>query len=162
VLSRDLHVQLESLAPGDLLEAALPAARRAAAEAKYELKIEKEDGLPRVRADRDRAARTLASLFFHARKFRTDSGLSVRASRRGERVIFEVSYHGQPLPHDEARRSLELLYPAVGPKQHTLTAVGLGLGILRAVSEGQGGGLDFHVEPGGNARLTMALPAADR
>ncbi|MDD5657594.1 MAG: HAMP domain-containing sensor histidine kinase [Elusimicrobia bacterium] len=162
VLSRDLNIQVENAPVSELVAAAVACVRRDGAAGQGEVKVEVPAELPRVRVDRERAVRTLASLLFHARKFRTGGELVMGGRRDGSRVKLELRYRGHPLPAGEAERSLALLYPALGPNRHTLTAVGLGLGVLRAVAERQGGDLSFRVAPDGEARLTLSWPVSPR
>ena len=82
-------------------------------------------------------------------------------ARRHERAVaLSLEYHGQPLDPAEARRSLELLYPGRDRAGHRLNAVGLGLGMLRALARRQGGDLSLLVGPDGVATLALTMPVA--
>ena len=160
MFSRDLALQTESVVLADLVEEAWAALRRGPAQPQAEIDTDLPADLPRVRVDRGRTVRTLTSLLFHARKFRTSGTPRLRGQRRDDTVTLRLEYQGLPLPPAEAQRSLELLYPAFDRAGHTLNAVGLGLGVLRAVSRCQGADLDFEVGPDGRAVLSLALPVA--
>ena len=160
VLRRDLVLHAESAVPGDLAAAALTMVQRSAAQSETEVKADLPAGLPRVRVDRDRTIRTLTSLFFHARKFRSTGDIRLSGESRDGRVLLRLEYQGRPMSPDAARRSLELMYPAFQDRQHTLSAVGLGLGMLRALARIQGGDLDLAVGPDGRSALTLALALA--
>jgi signal transduction histidine kinase len=161
MLSRDLMLQTESVAPAELVEDALAAVRRGASANQAEVAADLPAGLPRVRVDRNRTVRTLTSLVFHARKFRASGDLRLTGELRGSRVTLNLDYLGHHIPADEVRRSLGLLYPAsrVG---HRLNAVGLGLGVLRAILRLQKGDLDMAVAADGRTTLSLSLPVSPR
>ena len=158
-LHRELRSELTAVDPRELIEEALVTMRRGFVHAAIELRVEVPDGLPRVRTDADRAARSLSSLLFHARKFRVGGGpVTVRAARRDAAVAIEIEYSGQRLDPAEARRSLELFYPARNRKDQILAATGLGLGLIRSVMHRLGADLELTVDEKGLTRLALLLP----
>lgn len=158
--ARDLLLSTEEEDVSGLIQEALSGLRHGLRQAGVEAEVRLEDGLPKVRADRDRTVRTLASLIFHARKFRLEGGISIEARRRGaDDVVVELRYRGPALPAEEVRGSLEVFYPAQRAQDELLAATGLGLGALRALARRQGGELDFRVEEDGNSILSLVLPA---
>lgn len=157
-LHRDLRPALEPVVPTEILAEASAAVRRGFEQSRIELRVEEAKDLPRVRTDAERAARSLASLLFHARKFRVEGPVAVRALRRGSSVVFEIEYAGPGLAADEARASLELFYPARRRGDQILAATGLGLGLVREVMRLAGGDLEFSVGEKGRSRLALILP----
>jgi signal transduction histidine kinase len=119
------------------------------------------EGLPKVHADPDRLPRIMTSLLFHARKFRTSGAVSVSVQPRqdGKRVEFCVEYHGPALTPAEAKRTLDLYFPARQRGDQSLTATGLGLGVLRALMRLQGGDLEHETDGKGRSRLRLSIPA---
>jgi signal transduction histidine kinase len=160
-LHRELRSSLTAVRPAELIEEALAASRRGFEHAAIELRLELSPDLPKVRTDADRAARSLSSLLFHARKFRVGGPVTLRALRRGALVACEIEYGGLSLDPMEARRSLELFYPARARKDQVLAATGLGLGLIRAVMRRIGGDLELAVEEKGLTRLVLLLPAEE-
>jgi signal transduction histidine kinase len=158
-LHRELRTGLGTASPRTLIEEALTTIRRGFEHAGVELRLESAEGLPNVRTDADRAVRSLSSLLYHARKFRSGGPVTVRALRRGVFVACEVEYEGQSLKPGEARRSLELFYPVRERKDRILAATGLGLGLIRAVMRRVGGELELVVGEKGRTRLVLLLPA---
>lgn len=156
-LHKDIHLQHEEVSPQELLEASRRAIAFGCASSKIALEAEVPLDLPSVRCDRDRAARTLTSALFHARKFRTSGpiGLSARAGERG--VVFEVSYDGPPLTAEDAERSLNLYFPAAARDDQRMSATGLGLGVSRAVARLQGGDLRLSAS-GSRTVVALELP----
>lgn len=159
-IHRDLKPLLEDAAPADVVDQAVTGLRQGFSHAGIELKTEVAPGLPQVRVDGDRAARSLASLLFHARKFRVSGGVSLRVFAEGPAVVFEVSYDGQRLSPADAEASLDLWYPARERKDQLLAATGLGLGLVRGVLRLCGGDLTMAADEKGRTRLRMTAPAA--
>jgi signal transduction histidine kinase len=111
--------------------------------------------------DRDRAARSLESLLYHARKFRLSGPVTLTAVRDAGFVRLSVAYVGPAMSPAEARESLDVFYPAQERRSHTLSSSGAGLGLVRAVSVLDGGDLQFTVDPTGRSILTLSLPATE-
>jgi signal transduction histidine kinase len=159
-LHKEIRLNVVDAAPQELVEEAVAALRQGFTLAGVELAIDVPAALPDVRADSDRAARSLTSLLFHARKFRKGGPVALTAAARGGRVDFTVAYDGPVLSAAEAQASLELFYPARPRKDHQLAATGLGLGLVSAIMAKTDGRLSFEVDGGGKARLVLSLPEA--
>ncbi|MFI5351014.1 MAG: sensor histidine kinase [Elusimicrobiota bacterium] len=158
-LHRELRATMTVVDPRTLIEEALTTLRRGFEHGGVELRVELPLDLPTVRVDAERAARSLMSLLFHARKFRVGGPVTIRALRRGAMVACEIEYDGSALDPVEAARSLDLFYPARDRKDQVLAATGLGLGLIRAVMRRVGGDLELVPENKGRVRLVLLLPA---
>jgi signal transduction histidine kinase len=154
-------LQTESVSPADLVSEALAAVRRGGSSSQGDVTADLPAGLPRVRVDRGRLVRTLTSLIFHARKFRASGDVRFTGEDRGACVSLRLEYAGYFIAADEIARSLELLYPA-RRAGHTLNAVGLGLGVLRAIARLQGGDLELKASPDGRTVISLSLPVSAR
>jgi signal transduction histidine kinase len=161
-LHRELRSSLTASEPKELIEEALITMRRGFEHAGVELRVDAPTDLPKVRTDAERAVRSLSSLMFHARKFRVGGGpVTIRAVRRGAAISCEIEYTGQRLDPAEARRSLELFYPARNRKDQILAATGLGLGLIRAVMRRVGAELELTIDEKGLTRLALLMPAEE-
>ena len=130
-----------------------------------QLRDEPGEGLGAVQAqglggalDPDRLSRTVSSLLFHARKFRSSGGVTIGAREAGTTVELWVEYVGPVLSADRAAEALDLYFPARQGHGNAQAASGLGLGILREVLRRQGGDLLYTVASDGRSRLAMVLP----
>ena len=159
-LGPGLRSTVEPAAPAEIVAETLETLSRGFVHAGIELRVEVAEGLPEVRADRERAVRSLSSLLFHARKFRGGGPVDLKARLDGSAVVFSVEYAGQKLPPDEVRLSLELFHPARERSDKILPASGLGLGLVRAVMRRAGADADLSVDENGSSRLTLRLPLA--
>lgn len=156
-MGRDLRTDIEAVPASEILEDALSAHRRAFAHAGVELVVDAPSDPHRCRTDAQRAARSLAALIQHAKKFRAAGPVLVRMSRDGSRMRFEVCYQGPAQPLDASARSLELFYPVRRRSDHVLSASGLGLGFVRLLMGQLGGEVEFDVDAAGKARLSLIL-----
>lgn len=160
-LHQDLRVARVELAVDDILDEALVGVKRGMEQAGVEFSLEADEGLPPVTADPERAARCLASVLFHARKFRTGGPISLKVSRAPGAVSFAVSYKGPKLSPGDVEASLDLYYPARLRKDQVLGATGLGLGLIRAVARRIGGDLLFSAGEDGQATVTLSYSSAE-
>lgn len=160
LLSKSLPLSIEETDVGGIVRDCLERVRLGMTQAAIEVSVRLDDSLPTVRVDRDRAVRALTGMIFHARKFRSGGPISLE-THRGPRegAVIHLRYQGSALSPEEARRSLELFYPARENKELLLAATGLGLGALRIVARRQGGDLDFRVDPDGRSVISLVLPA---
>lgn len=157
-LLRDLKPMLAEAEPAEVVEDAVAGLRGGFEQAGIEFKTDVAPGLPVVRTDPDRLSRTLASLLFHARKFRLSGGVDLRVAAEGDAVSFAASYLGPVLSPEDQAASLDLWYPARERKDQKLAATGLGLGFLRAMARVCGGDLTLTCDEKGRTRLTLTAP----
>lgn len=160
-LHRDVHFHLEDVPALELVDSARRALAFGCSSASIPLEVDADAQTGVVRCDPDRAPRTLASMLFHARKFRASGPLKVTARPEGGKAVFTVEYEAPKLTAEEAAMSLDLYFPAKAREDQRMSATGLGLGILRAVARLQGGDLSF-TAAGGKGVLTLELPRAVR
>ena len=154
----DLAVYVEDQPVREVVDAAVRSIRSGLLQAKIPLEIALEEGLPAVSGDPERTARTLASLLYHARKFRVEGPIRLSARAQDGGVFFDIEFEAPALSAAQAAQSLDMLYLAHGPRE-VLKATGLGLGLLRALLERQGGGLSLSVD-GRRQRLSMRAAVA--
>lgn len=162
-MHEDLRVTRVELTVAEILDEALVSIRRGMEQAGVEFVIATAPGLPCVLTDPDRAARCLASVLFHARKFRTGGPISLTVSLApgaAAAVVFAVSYQGARLSPAEIEASLDMYYPARLRKDQVLGATGLGLGFIRRIARLIGGELDFQATDSGQATAALSYAAA--
>jgi len=129
----------------------------AAEEAGVELRVS-VPGHITMTADRDRLRQALANLVDNAIKYTPRGGrVDVSALRDDRAVIIAVADTGPGIPEHDLPRIFDRLYR--GDHSRTTRGLGLGLSLVRAYVESQGGTVTVDSKPGAGATFTLRLPA---
>ena len=143
-----------------LREAARAVEARAAAAAQT-VRVEAPEPDVAVLADRDRVLQVLAALLDNALRHVPDGGLLVLAGRPGEAhgtARLEVRDDGPGIPAEDLPHVFERLYQADPARDRRTGSSGLGLAIVRALVEAQGGRVGAGTASEGGALLWLELP----
>lgn len=112
---------------------------------------------PTVTADRDRLRQALANLVDNAIKYTPRGGQVSVAARQGPGgVSLAVRDTGTGIPEHEIPRIWDRLYR--GDQSRTTRGLGLGLSLVRASVEAQGGTVTVDSQPGRGSTFTITLP----
>lgn len=111
-----------------------------------------------VRADRDRLRQAVANLVDNAVKYTPGGGrVEVEARLDGGAVRISVRDTGAGIPEHEIPRIWDRLYR--GDQSRTTRGLGLGLSLVRASVEAQGGTVAVDSQPGQGSTFTINLTA---
>ena len=111
-----------------------------------------------VNADRDRLRQALANLVDNAIKYTPSGGrVDVDASQEGAAVSISVRDTGAGIPEHEIPRIWDRLYR--GDQSRATRGLGLGLSLVRASVEAQGGTVSVNSQPSRGSIFTITLPA---
>jgi len=111
-----------------------------------------------VRADATRLRRVLANLVDNAVKYTPAGGeVWLEAAPRAGRVVFTVQDTGPGVPPEERDRIWQRLYR--GDHSRSQRGLGLGLSVVKALTEAHGGTVTVADRPGGGAVFTAEFPA---
>jgi two-component system sensor histidine kinase BaeS len=115
-----------------------------------------------VAADRDRVRQALAALLDNALRHAPPGGRVVLAGRAasGTTVRIEVRDTGPGIADEDLPRVFDRLYQADPARDRRTGSSGLGLAIVRALVEAQGGRVGAGTAPEGGALVWMELPRA--
>lgn len=128
--------RLEPIALSTLLEDAVEFHQPAAEQRRQRLTVEIEPGLT-VRGERDLVFQMVSNLLDNAVKFAGDGGvIVVRAARRDDGVLVEVTDDGPGIPEAELERVLERFYRVEGAGRPD--GFGLGLSLVAAAAARHG------------------------
>ena len=109
-----------------------------------------------VVADRDRLRQAIANLVDNAIKYTPRGGrVDVRAAKETNAVEIRVSDTGPGIPEHDLPRIFDRLYR--GDQSRTTRGLGLGLSLVRAYVEAQGGTVSVQSDPGGGSTFTIRL-----
>lgn len=142
----DLHIEDVPLRPA--VDEGLAAA---GTNGKYEVRV--DDGLA-VRADRGRLEQIVVNLATNAEKYGRPPLLIEASPGPDSQVAISFSDHGPGLDASQQRSQFEPFQTPTGT-----SSVGLGLAIVRALAEAQGGGATYEPNDPVGARFVVTLPA---
>jgi len=117
--------------------------------------------LPPVRVDREAIARALVNLVNNALKYSADEKfLGVKLYRANGSVKLEVSDHGIGITRREQSKIFEKFYRTGDPLVHNTKGSGLGLSLVRHITQAHGGEIAVESTPGKGSKFTLSLPLA--
>lgn len=157
--SKDVKLELTSVDPCALLNAAAARLRMQAERAELQLTVECADDLPAALADLPRVEQVLVNLIHNAIKFTPRRGrITASAAARQGVVEFAVQDTGVGIAADDQARIFERFYKTDPARNRTGT--GLGLAIARHVVEAHGGHIGVTSQEGRGSRFFFTLPLA--
>ena len=115
--------------------------------------------LPAVRVDREAIARALVNLVNNALKYSKDEKyLGVKLYRDNGAVKLEVSDRGIGIARRDQVKIFEKFFRAGDPLVHNTKGSGLGLSLVRHITEAHGGEIEVESSPGTGSKFIMSLP----
>ena len=123
----------------------------------FEEKI--DDNLPPVVVDREAIARAVVNLVNNALKYSADDKfLGVKLYRDNGSVKLEVVDHGIGIARRVQTKIFEKFYRTGDPLVHNTKGSGLGLSLVRHITEAHGGEIEVDSTPGKGSRFVLSLP----
>lgn len=116
----------------------------------------------KVRGDRQWLTRTLEELLDNAVKFSPDGGkitVSVTVDKANERVVLSVADKGIGMNGDEQAKAFVDFAQIDGSDTRSFGGLGLGLALVKRVTEAHGGSVSVAAEPKKGALFSVLLPA---
>jgi signal transduction histidine kinase len=123
-----------------------------------ELKVNIDDGLPRIRGDQQRIFQILLNLMSNACKFTEAGRISVSASCSGDKIVLALEDSGPGIPVEEHEKIFEPFKQTKGGLRQGSGGTGLGLPIAKSLAEAHGGHLWLQSELGKGATFYISLP----
>jgi len=118
-----------------------------------------DSDLPAVYVDREAIARALVNLVNNALKYSSDDKfLGVKLYRENGVVKLEVVDHGIGIARRDQTKIFEKFYRAGDPLVHNTKGSGLGLSLVRHITEAHGGDISVESTPGRGSRFVLSLP----
>jgi signal transduction histidine kinase len=125
----------------------------------FELEENIESNLPQVYVDREAIARALVNLVNNALKYSNhEKFLGVKLYRENRVVKLEVVDHGIGIARRDQAKIFEKFYRAGDPLVHNTKGSGLGLSLVRHISQAHGGDIEVESTPGRGSRFILWLP----
>ena len=118
-----------------------------------------DTNLPAVHVDREAIARALVNLVNNALKYSSeDKYLGVKLYRENGVVKLEVADHGIGIARRDHTKIFEKFYRAGDPLVHNTKGSGLGLSLVRHITEAHGGEIAVESTPGRGSKFILSLP----
>jgi signal transduction histidine kinase len=129
----------------------------------FALEEQIDPGIPAVKVDREAIARALVNLVNNALKYSdSEKFLAVRLYRDQSVLKLEVSDRGIGIERNEQARIFEKFYRTCDPLVHNTKGSGLGLSLVRHITQAHGGGVEVESTPGHGSKFTVWLPLANQ
>jgi signal transduction histidine kinase len=115
--------------------------------------------LPPVRVDREAIARALVNLVNNALKYSTDEKfLGVKLYRDNGVLKLEVADRGIGIARRDQSKIFEKFYRTGDPLVHNTKGSGLGLSLVRHITQAHGGEIAVESTPGKGSKFILSLP----
>ncbi|HEX5702465.1 MAG TPA: HAMP domain-containing sensor histidine kinase [Pyrinomonadaceae bacterium] len=129
----------------------------------FTLKEEIDETLPAVYVDREAMARALLNLVNNALKYSPEEKfLGVRLYRENGAVKLEVEDRGIGITRREQTKIFEKFYRTGDPLVHNTKGSGLGLSLVRHITNAHGGNVTVESTPGKGSKFILSLPLNGR
>ena len=129
----------------------------------FTLKEEIDETLPVVYVDREAMARALLNLVNNALKYSPEEKfLGVKLYRENGTVKLEVEDRGIGITRREQTKIFEKFYRTGDPLVHNTKGSGLGLSLVRHITNAHGGHVTVESTPGKGSKFTLSLPLNGR
>jgi len=125
----------------------------------FALEEDIDTDLPAIPVDREAIARALVNLVNNALKYSSDDKfLGVKLYRENGVVKLEVADHGIGIARRDQSKIFEKFYRAGDPLVHNTKGSGLGLSLVRHITEAHGGEISVESTPGRGSKFILSLP----
>src|SRR6266508_1541471 len=120
-----------------------------------------ESSIPAVRVDREAIARAHVNLINNALKYSAhEKFLGVKLYRANDLLKLEVIDRGIGITRREQSKIFEKFYRTGDPLVHNTKGSGLGLSLVRHITQAHGGEIVVESTPGKGSKFTLSLPLA--
>jgi PAS domain S-box-containing protein len=133
-------------------------------ERKHHVRVTLPDAVLTVDGDPVRLEQIVTNLLTNACKFTHAGGaITVKASREGDEVVLQVSDNGIGMAKETLGRIFEIFFQADNSFSRTLGGLGLGLMLVKQLTELHGGSITAASDGlGKGSRFTLKLPALEQ
>ena len=154
-----LEVKHESLNISDFVRGLASAARQVADDKRLRLETHVDPQLGNLVADRDKLEKIVLNLVFNALKFTPAGGrVELRADKKDDAFVITVSDTGMGISAKNLPFVFDRFWQADGTSKRKYQGVGIGLALVKELTEVQGGKVDVQSTEGKGTVFTVQLP----
>jgi PAS domain S-box-containing protein len=155
----EMKVAREQVSPDELVRDAVEAQRCLADDARLEIRVDLERGVPDVFGDRDRLLQVFENLIGNAMKFTGAGGrITVGAASRDDDIVFRVADTGCGIAERNLPHAFDRFWQAAA--RSSRLGSGLGLPITRGIVEAHGGRIWVESVLGWGSTFYFTIPKA--
>jgi len=156
-----MELKPENLSLADVIDGVVQTVRPLLDDNRHKLGVSVEEGLPLVRADKNRLRQIFLNLLSNAINFTPAGGqLGIEVSREGDWCQVSVIDNGIGIRKEDQERIFEPFCQLDNPLTKEKTGTGLGLTLVNQIIEKHGGRIWVESEYGKGSRFTFTLPLA--
>lgn len=157
--SGTIPVRREAIEVGEFLRGLANAARHLAEERRLTLETTVAEGLGQVMADRDKLEKIILNLQFNALKFTPPGGrVEIRAARADNEWMIQVMDTGVGIAEKDLPNVFSRFWQADNTSRRKYQGVGIGLALVKELTEVQGGTVAVASQEGKGTTFTVRLP----
>jgi len=154
-----LEVKHESLDVVDFIKGLASAARQVADDKRLRLETIVDPALGTVIADRDKLEKIVLNLVFNALKFTPAGGrVELKAEKKEDLFVITVADTGMGISAKNLPFVFDRFWQADGTSKRKYQGVGIGLALVKELTEVQGGKVDVKSTEGEGTTFTVQLP----
>jgi signal transduction histidine kinase len=154
-----MEVKRESLDVAEFVKGLGSAARQVADDKRLTLETSVDRTLGTVFADRDKLEKIVLNLVFNALKFTPAGGrVELRAEKHGGDFVLVVSDTGMGISEKNLPFVFDRFWQADGSSRRKYQGVGIGLALVKELTEIQGGKVSVQSQEGKGTTFTVRLP----
>jgi signal transduction histidine kinase len=154
-----LEVKHESVEIAEFVKGLISAARQVADDKRLSLETSVDPQLGSVVADRDKLEKIVLNLVFNALKFTPAGGrVELRAEKQGEQFVIRVADTGMGISAKNLPFVFDRFWQADGSSKRKYQGVGIGLALVKELTEIQGGKVEVQSTEGKGTTFTVTLP----
>jgi len=154
-----LVVRREPLDINDFMKGLASAARQMATDKRIALETHVDPALGMIMGDRDKLEKIILNLQFNALKFTPAGGrVELRAEKMGEEMVLTVKDTGMGIAEKNLRNVFSRFWQADDSSRRKFQGVGIGLALVKELTELQEGTVNVASELGKGTTFTVRLP----
>jgi signal transduction histidine kinase len=151
--------RLESVSLEQVIQAAVQSMAFPLDQKGFDLRVEVEEGISRVRGDKDALEQAVLNLLHNAVKYSGDSRkILLRLRSRDGTASIDVVDFGIGISEENKTRIFGKFFRAPGAENQRIPGTGLGLAIVSHIAQAHGGRVEVLSRPGEGSTFTIVLP----
>jgi len=149
----------EPVGVADFVQGLASSVGHLAADKQIQLQTHLGPGLGCVMADRDKLEKVLLNLVLNALKFTPAGGqVELSATRQADQLVFTVQDNGPGIAAEQLPYVFDRFWQADGSSSRKHPGTGIGLALVKELTELMGGKVSVQSQQGQGARFTVQLP----